>query len=102
MNEPPKLTQVTNETAEDLNLLAIKEFHQLLTGSIIFMTFAWDSKPARKKSKVPEDWRTPRRFAKFNRRRNSRSVWTAVTLAPLLAARGTSTIPASLPARQRR
>jgi hypothetical protein len=30
MNEPPKLTQATNETAEDLNLLAIKEFHQLL------------------------------------------------------------------------
>jgi hypothetical protein len=46
--------------------------------------------------------RTPERFAKFNRRRNSRSVWTAVSSAPLLSALGTSTIPASPPARQRR
>ena len=44
-------------------------------------------------SKAPEGWRTPRRFAQFDRRRNSRSVWTsafatlrrdvAVTSAPL-------------------
>jgi hypothetical protein len=33
--------------------------------------------------KAPEGWRTPGRFAKYDRRRNSRSVWTAVTSAPL-------------------
>jgi HEAT repeat protein len=30
MNESPKPTQASNETTEDLNLLATKEFHQLL------------------------------------------------------------------------
>jgi hypothetical protein len=55
MNEPSKQPEVSHETAEDLNLLATKAFHQLLEADKTLLP-AWKNAALKlSENEVPQD-----------------------------------------------